>query len=862
MSHFSKKSVNLNIKPIALAISLAIPSTALAQPGPKPVLEEITVTAQKRTESLQDVPLSVATLSGEKIAESGVENLQDLTVHMPNIHFTETGIGTQVRVRGIGSDNSQGFEQSVGMYIDGVYHGRAQLFRLPLFDLERAELLRGPQSTLFGKNSIAGALNLTSARPTDEFEAELDLGYSEDHGEFEINHVLSVPIAENLYARLALRYYETDGHIENTYTHAHEPESEEIAGRLTLAWEATENLDFTLKAEQNNFDWKGRAIEIIYDEAITDPELPGSQRNLYNAFSGTPLSALYGLDAPGNFNESVQAVTPIFQAMRVINPGVTFGEFEDSLDYKRQADFLDTSNNEVTNITLTTNYDFSGHTLTAVTGFLDFSSDETCDCDYTPVNILSLNLDEEYKQFSQEIRIASPTGGAVEWLAGVFYQDWDQEFSDYLELRHSDEDPNFLTSIVQFNAALRGSNVDIHNTGTLREFEQTSESWAIFARTTFHIADILHITLGARFTEEEKTGKKSINLIEDIATGEFVDPTTSATGLYYMNLFGVENEQIPSPPIAPFPIAYGGQNVQGERTESEFLPLINVELDITENSMLYGSYTKGFKAGGFDPRSNTVGEYDKRIIDNDFTYVPPAEEANPLSNFEFEDEQADAYEVGIKNTIADGRGELNVALYRTEYDNLQFSQFDGGVGFNVGNIKETLVQGVELEGRWLLIEDLTAHYSLAYLDFEYKDFENANCHAMQLPNDDGFCSLTGERGVFTPELTVNTSFDYRTLVGNNLEFISVLDLQYVSEQKTHVNHDPIGEIDSYTLVGARIGIEGEHWGIALVGKNLTDEKVVTYSGNAPLSDSTLGTNTHYAFVKDSRSIAIETKLRF
>ena len=177
----SKTSFAINTLSAAVvgyACAYALVPSAYAQVEVEaPRLEELIVTSQKRVESLQDVPISVATLDGSKLAEASIENLEDLTAYLPNIHFTESGFSTQVRVRGIGSDNSQGFEQSVGMYIDGIYYGRAQLFRTPMMDMERAELLRGPQSTLFGKNSVSGALNLSTAKPTDELEAKLSYSH-------------------------------------------------------------------------------------------------------------------------------------------------------------------------------------------------------------------------------------------------------------------------------------------------------------------------------------------------------------------------------------------------------------------------------------------------------------------------------------------------------------------------------------------------------------------------------------------------------------------------------------------------------------------------------------------------------------
>lgn len=855
--HHTQKIAN-KIKPIACAVALATAANAsIAQEAVSPVknphtliLEEILVTAQKRIESLQEVPLSIVALSGEKLDQAGVEDLHDLTAHMPNLHFTETGIGTQVRIRGIGSENSQGFEQSVGMYVDGIYHGRAQLFRTPLFDMERAELLRGPQGTLFGKNSIAGALNITTARPADDFEASASLMHSPDTEKTELSGYVSYPFSDVVKSRLAVRYNEYGGYVENTYKGDNEPSKEELAIRASVLFDINDDFNILVSAEQNNFDWKGRAIEIVHDESLTEggPTYSQAVQGAVAGLEASPISGLLGT--------------------------IRTSTFESDKDFKRQANADEYSNNEVSKFTVNANYDFNDHTLTSVTGLLNYSSDELCDCDYTPINIMEVNLDEEYDQFSQELRIASPTGQQVEWIAGVYYQSYEQTFQDQLDLRNDEGDANLLTELVYartFNPGT-GSGMSLRNSGIRRNFTQDSESWAVFGSTTLHFTDYLRLTIGARYTEEEKESTKVVNVVENVNNGTGGEISNSGLlGFAYMSLFRTETEQAPTGlPLEAFgypagwTLADGGHNISGSRTESAVTPKFNLQIDASDNSMIYFSFEEGFKAGGFDPRSNVSGDYDKRVQPNpDFTYTPPEEKLDPRVNYEFEEEHAKASELGMKNTLWDGRLDFNIAFYHTEYEDLQFSQFDGGVGFNVGNVDAT-VKGVEIDGRVALMDGLTWNYAYAYLDFKYGQFDFANCSSnpdANRPGQDGFCDLSGEGGLYAPEFTINTSFDYRRMLGD-MEFISFVDLQYVEEQKTHVNHDPIGNTNAYTLIGARVALETEHWGFALVGKNLKDEKVITYSGNAPLSDSTFGTNTHYAFMKEGRTLGAEVKFKF
>ena len=791
-------------------------------------LEEVIVTAQKRAQSLQDVPISVAAISGEKLEDAGIETLEELTAQIPNIHFTETGFSTQVRVRGIGSDNSQGFEQSVGMYVDGIYHGRAQLFRTPMMDMERAEVLRGPQSTLFGKNSIAGALNLTTARPTEELEGQVSLAYEPEYNGQELNAVVSGPLSDEFRARVAIRQFMEDGYFQNTFKNTDEPESDESAFRLSLEWDATDDLSLFLKAERNEFNTVGRPIETNFDVSLQ----PGGPN--------------YG-----------QILASLGQ------PALDSQE-----EYTRQFDFDETSENVIDNITFNADYAINDYTLTFVTGLLDFDYDERCDCDYTASQILPLELGETYEQFSQEIRIASPTDGRFDWIAGLFYQDWDQTFYDDLGISSTNFLPTVASRVSDENAGL----ALLADTALRRDFEQSSESWAGFGQVTWHATESFRLTLGARYTEEEKEASK-ILFLKDLDSNEplssATNPLTPLIAQVYLGVFGVEAEQtqvvIPGPGAAPIPLAYAGHNVSKERKEEVFNPLVNVEYDINDDMMGYISYTTGFKAGGFDPRSNSVGSFS---TPDPFGDAPA--EPNPFQWFEFEEERAVAYELGLKTTLLDGRGEFNAAVYRTEYEDLQISQYDGRVGFNVGNAKETIVQGLEIDGRWALTENLGASYGFSWLDFEYTDFFNGNCYAGQPGqhtdvNGDGtfdLCDYTGKRGVYTPDYTLNASLDYRRPLFDGIDLKGFIDWQRVDGHNVHVNLDPRGEIDAYNVVNARIGFDADRWSVALLGRNLLDEYIVAYSANAPLSTNTFGTNTYYSVIRRPRTIAIEGRVTF
>lgn len=801
------------IKPLALAIAFGTCSQIHAQDAP---LVEVVVTAQKRSENLQNVPISVAAVSGNKLDEVGVENIEDLTKLVPNIHLTQTGLSTQMRIRGIGSDNSQGFEQSVGTYKNGVYHGRAQLLRAPIFDMERVEVMRGPQGTLFGKNSIAGAIDLITARPSDEFTGKLDTSYETRFGTREITGVVSGPLTENVKARLALRGYDDPGYFYNTFNQQN-TKQQQTTGRLSLDWQALPELSVKYTGEKSRSDSTGRNLEVLRD----DPNKKG-------------------LNFATTFKLLTQNTT-----------------LESNPDYKRQADAPEYSDNNVQSHSLVADYEFGGATLTSTTGLVKYDYQENCDCDFTSVNLFQLALQEDYKQISQELRLTSASGQTFEWLAGLFYQNYQQDFTDQFSV--NDKSGLFPAA----KASGRPLPAAFGNTGIFRSFNQESDAWAVFGQVAWHFTDASQLILGGRYTAETKDSHKLITManIDGIA---ITNPARIASAAYvYKAVFKLDTQQTPYAPLLnamgqpvidpatgrPRPLVpnHPGHDLSGSRDETAFTPSIKIQHDFNDDVMAYASFARGFKAGGFDPRSNSN------------------------EHFEFEDEQANSYEAGLKTTLLDGKLEINSSLYRTDYTNLQISQFDGGVGFNVGNAKDTQVQGLEVDGRWALTDHVIANYGISYLDFNYQDFKNGNCHKAQIDAGQGVdtdtdgkvdqCDYTGKRGVYTPKYTFNTGLTYKRELAN-ATFTTGLDLQYVSSQQVHVNLDPQGEIDPYTLVGLRVAMEDERFSIALSGDNLTNEYVSSYMGSVPLSDSSIGSQTLYSFVRRPRTYTLSLGLKF
>lgn len=792
---FNSKPFFMNQRPAAryvpaaalLVTGLSCQSVASAA---ELVLEEIIVTAQIREEKLQDVPVSISAVSGDKLKSAGIDKIEDLQSYVPNLTMSETAIGTNIYIRGIGSGINQGFEQSTGLYVDGVSYSRAQLSRAPFLDLARVEVLRGPQNILFGKNSIAGAVSMTTNRPGDTFEGSVSALYEPEHGEEVYDVVLSGPITPGLGARLAYRNRSIDGYIENITLDRDEPERDEETVRLIVDWTGTEGLDVTLKYETGKFDVTGRQMEITNESPAAGGPFVGS------------------------------TYSEILQTLQLL----TFGSSDPTLnntsqDFKRTSNG-DSSDNDTQNFTATVNYMLGDHTLTAIAAYMDYDYEEDCDCDFTGANLFRLVTEEDYEQTSLELRLVSPTGGDIEYIAGFYYQDSELNFQDEFFVPDND----ILETAVNLLAAPGGTLIG--GTSAPREFSQDSDMMSLFLQATWNIRNDLRLTVGGRYSDEEKDAERTMTVLD--ASG---NPAGVGTLLTYANLFLFEPHTI-----------------DDSRSEDSFAPLVSVEWDLDEENMLYATATKGSKSGGFDVRSNA----DPRT-------------PFPAGTFEFEDEKATSLEVGSKSILAGGAAELNVAVFYTEYEDLQVSIYDGAVGFNVGNAAEAETYGVELDGRWLLTESLTLTGSLAYIDFEFTDFKDGQCYSGEPnPNPNGLCSRDGATNQYVADWTGNLGLDHVFPLGDNFKLHSNLDLIYSDDYNPSQTLDPRLDQDSYVKVNARIALADidNVWEVALVGKNLTDKEIMTYGAPTPLAYSSFGAPSYYTFWERERSVALQGTYRF
>ena len=314
------------------------------------------------------------------------------------------------------------------------------------------------------------------------------------------------------------------------------------------------------------------------------------------------------------------------------------------------------------------------------------------------------------------------------------------------------------------------------------------------------------------------------------STGE-LDITQAATA---RAVLGIDYANLGDATDGAFPI----HRLDDDRSEDFITPTAILEWYVSDGTMLYGSVSSGAKAGGFDARGDTA----------------LAEE------FEFEDENVLAWKIGSKSRLADGRVEINTAIFYSEYEDLQVSQFNGFVGFLVGKAAEATSQGIEVDGRWLITEGLTMTFAGSYLDFKFDEYDGTCNAGLRLPTS-ATCDYSGKPNMFSPEWTANASLEYVTGLTGNIDFRGNLDLLYTDEQYVNVTLDDNIIQDDVTRVNARLALETENWTLALIGKNLTDEDIASFASDTPLS-GTLGTPSYTTYMERPRTIAIQAMYRF
>ncbi|GGD79097.1 TonB-dependent receptor [Lacimicrobium alkaliphilum] len=765
---------------VALASAMAM-SSAWAeqiQPAAEDGLEVIMVSAQKRSQSFKEVPISITTVSARALIEQNLTTAEQLSANIANFSVGQTGQGFAINMRGLGSGSNQGFEQTVGTYVDGIYRGRAQLMRSSFLDIQRIEVLRGPQSILFGKNTTAGALNIITAEPSDDLRGYLN-GALEFGNGYNLETAVGNSLADNLQGRIALKTINEDGFLHNALMDRDEVARNSLLGRLSLAWQPSEEIEVLLRYQFDREDSKG----VRNAQAVAEP--------VY--LSGEPLPEYFG--DPGQY--VLDEVTQ--KGLRDL------GE-DEGTDYHGD------------HLTLQVDWQMDDLSLTSITGWQRYELALTSDGDDSPAPLVYRQYNnEQYRQLSQELRLTSDWQGPSNFIAGVYFQDAQLDFAEAYR-------------IYPLNAL------------GPRDYQNDADTWAVFSQFDYALNQQWLMTLGLRYSEEDKHASRELSLVE-LSSGEAISDQVLVNVPPMLRAMGLP-EQLPSQMylgILANELQLEQHAVSGERTEHAFSPALNIKYKF-DNGMVYGSVSTGTKAGGFDARANVARDW------------------------EFEDESVVAYELGSKLTLDDGNLDLNLALFNMSFKDLQTSTFDGSAGFFVKNGGKSTSRGIELDSRWLFADNWRLSGNLAWLDFTWDEFKGAKCFysLMYTPDnvsaDGQSCDMSGKTGAFAPKWSGSLELEYFLEISNSMELNVNLQTQFKSQHFTNYDLNPFTAQPGYAKVNLRIALADyiDGWSVALLGKNLTDRTTINYSTD--MSFAPVG--MHSVYTEQGRSITLQAGYRF
>ena len=747
-------------------------SSATRQASDTPELvEEIIVTARKRAEDLQDVPISAEVVSGQTLADYNIRTLTELSQSIPTIQLNPTAAGGQFFIRGIGSGANLTFDQSVGTFIDDIYHGRTRVAAEAFLDLDRVEILKGPQSTFFGNNAVAGALNIVTAKPKEDFGGSVRALYGQ-YGQYAGEGMLNIPLNSDLAVRFAAIGTGLSGWAKDPYAGHDQPDQNNKAGRITFLYRPSDVFDGTLKVEGGaNRGSDGGVVGNCPPPApFTAP--PGAQN-----FCAAGLKAGYPL-VVSNFRDTTNA-----------GQGLDLSTFED---------------------VLTLHYHLGEHTLTSVTGFYNYHFQENVDADGTPLQLLNLQVLERYHQFSQELRINSPQGETLEYLAGLYVQ------NDKLVGNANNLTSYSQSNTVQTNATYAALRPYLP-LGASQPYEQAEHSYAAFAALDWNVTEQLKVGASLRGSWVYKSAMAQQYDGTGTATyGNIVPLPTAALQTLASKLLG-----------APKP-AWTAKN-----SYNAAMPSAEIQYTIVPEAMLYATYSRGFLAG----------------VPTNVGYVPPA---SGIPTPPIQSERVNAYEVGFKSKLFDDHVRLNLDAFRSNYTDLQVANFligAAGPVAEITNAGSSRTQGVELSAEWVL-GGFRFQTAATYLNARYLSYPNVTLTAAQtycrtqnptapackqeFPNGVPVLQdLSGRPTSFAPKWSGSVTTSYTANLPRGYHFITEAAVNATTTYfyGNSGTDDPEQMQPGYARLDGRFTLEGPngHWAVDVILKNLTD-KIIIFGG--------------------------------
>ncbi len=705
----------------AAAIAMAAPawSQQVAAAPDDDSLPDIVVTAERRESRLQETPISITALGAAQLENQGVRTVGDLAATVPNLTSTTGPQGSadaNFFVRGVGQfDFIITNDPGVGVYVDGVYLGRTVGALLDSSDIARVEVLRGPQGTLFGRNTLGGAISITTRQPEiGELSGQGRATYG-SRDRIDLDASINVPLGDRAALRVSGVTRNQDGFARNQDTGVVFGRTERLGGKASVLFEATEALSVTLSADYT-LDKSNPAPAVLLD-ILPLPFFPADVRN--------------DLFRPNEFYRSFASNNP-------------------------------ESRNEIYGFSGTIAYDFGGATLKSITAYRNLDSFSTSDPDGTGYRLYDQQATTVQNQFSQELQLSgSLFEDKLEYLLGAYYFREDADQTLFL----------CFAPITPLPSA-RGNACNTWTQGNA----QITNSYAVFGQARYKTESGFSLTLGGRYTWEDK----------DIVSNQLFD----FRGAGFEAAPGVVVPGFPAPIVT---------DLASSLSFRKFTPKIGLEYAPNRDLLLFASFAKGFRSGGFNGR----------LI---------APQASVPS---YEPDTNDTYELGVKTDIVPGVLRTNLTLFYSKYKGIQQTISDPAVQFRVANAGNAELYGFEAEMALNPLRGLRFNAGIGYTSSSFEDVPA------------GVGPINGNRLPFSPEWTVALGGEYRIDLGS-FALTPRVDWRFQSRTFFTAFNLPLEQQDPYGLLAARITLTDadDRFSLAVYGENLTDAKYFTFGQNA------------------------------
>lgn len=744
-------------------------STETARERAGRMVEEIVVTARMRSEDLQSAPIAISAYGGEALEYRGVDQLDDVAKFVPSLtlennpSFGGASNSAAIYLRGIGQKEFlPTTEPGVGLYVDGVYVARSVGAILDIVDIERLEVLRGPQGTLFGRNTIGGAISITTVKPEPggEFEGHVSVAGGNDDL-LRVKGAVHLPVSDTLAARITAASLQQDGYVKRS-DGIDLGDDDTLTGRIALAWEPNDRLEGQFAFEATRTRENGPAMRLLdidftdlsqLDGVVAAPPPPMAFIHNVTAGATAPGVPCAATDPAGNGVTSNPDAPNCFDARFIGSDGPNEGT---APAYSR---------NDLYAASATLTYDLTPElTLKSITAWRELDARFARDGDHSPHRIAHYFDDLEQEQFTQELHLIG-SQDRMNWIVGLYYFEEDGANANILDFTVS----NFQS----------GGQFD-------------NRSWAGFAQLSYDLTDQLQLTVGGRYTDEKKSFLPEQVIFNNYFAGisQVVPPGNPLAALDAPFLQAGE-------PILP--------SVEKTIDIEEFTPMVSLSFDATEELMLYASYSEGFKSGGFTQRVFPP-------VVAGFTAPPGTPDIDLIPTYD--PEFVEVYEVGFKARLFDRRLRFNGAAFWTDYEDLQVQVFNS-VAPVTENIGRATIKGLELELQAAPGDGWLIDASLSVIDAGY---DRIDTNLTLIGEDFDFERVPD----FTASLGLSKAFELADLG----ELVARIDWSYRDSTFNDAFNSPQLRSGSYQLLDASLRWHSPQraWSAVLSGRNLGDEE--------------------------------------